>query len=95
MNGGGSLQVRQHHPGLHPRGTGDRVELEDAAQVTAEVEDQAGPDGVAGDRGAGAAGGHRHPELAGRARVAAATSAAEAGKATACGTTRYSEASAE
>ena len=46
----------QHDAGLHPGRPCVRVELQDPIQMTAEVDHQAGADGVPGDRGAAPAG---------------------------------------
>ncbi len=53
----GALQLGLHDTRLHPRGPGLGVDGEHPVQVTREVDDDAGPDGVARERGAGAAGG--------------------------------------
>jgi hypothetical protein len=62
----GPVELVLHHPGLHPRGTGLRIELEDRAHVPGEVEHQRVADGLPGQAGAGAAGQHGHPVLGGQ-----------------------------
>lgn len=55
----------QHHAGLHPRQAAFGVEFEDPVHVLGEVQHQARAHGVAGDAGARAAAGDRHPVRAG------------------------------
>jgi len=59
------LERRHHHAGLDDGGARLRVEGVDAVHVAAEVEHQAGPDGVARHRGARPAGGEGHAVLPG------------------------------
>ncbi len=58
---GGALQVGQHHPGLHQRGTASGVEVEDPVHPAGEVQHDAGADRVAGDGRAAAAAGQWDP----------------------------------
>ncbi len=61
---GPGLEPGVDDPGLHRRGARLGVQGEDPRQVPCGVQDDPRTDGVAGDRGAGAAHGQRHAQLA-------------------------------
>ncbi|AQA21390.1 D-lactate dehydrogenase domain protein [Rhodococcus sp. MTM3W5.2] len=56
---GRPLEGAQHNAGLHNGGPAVGIERHDAVEVSAEVEDQSGPDRVARHGGSGPTGGHR------------------------------------
>jgi hypothetical protein len=63
VGSGRRLQIVEDHAGLDRGRRGRRIEGGDASEMAAQIGDDAGTDGVAGDRRAPAADGQRRPEV--------------------------------
>ena len=65
MFAGRPVELVEHHARLYPGHARCRIDVEDAVQILAAIEDDARPDRLAGQAGAAAARGDRHLHLAG------------------------------